>query len=93
MNVEVRASALRAPRCRPTASAAVPASSQSGISDFAPSSGHAAYERERTYSRKVERLLTKAVNLLDMECSRREGRGEDVAHIRAFIGEAQELSL
>lgn len=46
-----------------------------------------AYHREREYSRRIEARLSKAITLLRMECSRRELRGEDVAHIRAFIAE------
>lgn len=48
----------------------------------------AAYERERVYSATLERHLSRALMLLSMECSRRELRGEDVAHIRRFIAEA-----
>lgn len=48
----------------------------------------AAFNREREYSAGLERTLSKALTLLRMECSRREGRGEDVGHIRAFIVEA-----
>lgn len=48
----------------------------------------AAYERERDHSRRMETYLSKALLLLSMECSRRELRGEDVAHIRAFVAEA-----
>lgn len=48
----------------------------------------AAYERERAHARKLERTLSKALTLLRMECTRRELRGEDVAHIRQFITEA-----
>jgi hypothetical protein len=36
----------------------------------------------------MEKLLSNAVHLLSMECDRREHRGEDVAHIRAFCREA-----
>ena len=51
---------------------------------------YAAYERERDHSRRIERDLTRALQLLGMECDRREGRGEDVAHIRAFIERASQ---
>ncbi len=47
-----------------------------------------AYERERKHSRRMETYLAKALLLLGMECGRRELRGEDVSHIRKFIGEA-----
>ena len=50
---------------------------------------YAAYQRERAYSRKLEITLSKALTLLDLECARRELRGEDVAHIRQFIREAE----
>ena len=30
-------------------------------------------------------LLAKALQLLSMECDRREHRGEDISHIRSFI--------
>jgi hypothetical protein len=49
------------------------------------------YLREREHSRKLERLLSRATTLLDMECDRREARGEDVAHIRAFVKEARDV--
>jgi hypothetical protein len=48
-----------------------------------------AYLREREHSRKLERLLSRATTLLDMECDRREARGEDVGHLRRFILEAR----
>ncbi len=48
----------------------------------------AAYEREREWSRVIERRLSKALLLLRIEADRRELRGEDVSHIRKFIGEA-----
>lgn len=50
---------------------------------------NAAYNRERAYSKKLERLLSRAVALLDMETTRREIAGEDVAPLRAFIREAR----
>lgn len=46
---------------------------------------YAAYQREREHSRKLEQTLGKALELLRLECHRRELRGEDVSHIRAFI--------
>ena len=53
-----------------------------------PFNAFAAYRRERDYSRKLEDKLSRALLLLSSECSRRELRGEDVAHIRAFVSEA-----
>ena len=53
-----------------------------------PFDAFAAYTREREWAREVESRLTRALQLLGMECSRRELRGEDVSHIRAFIAEA-----
>lgn len=47
----------------------------------------AAYEREREYSKKLERALSDSLGLLTMECGRRELRGEDVAAVRQFIAE------
>lgn len=47
-----------------------------------------AYERERAYSRALEKKLDAALMLLGMECQRRELRGEDVAHVRDFIKSA-----
>ena len=58
---------------------------QTKIEPFNPM---AAYKHEREYSATLERHLSKALALLSMECSRRELRGEDVAHIRRFIAEA-----
>jgi hypothetical protein len=58
------------------------------ISKIAPFDAYAAYQRERDWSREVEKRLSKALMLLGIECDRRERRGEDVAHIRAFISEA-----
>lgn len=56
-----------------------------------PFDSFGAYQRERAHCRNLERTLSKALALLQMECSRREGRGEDVAHIRAFIKEAADV--
>lgn len=54
----------------------------------APFDPLAAYDRERAHARRIEHLLSRSLMLLGMECSRRELRGEDVSHIRAFIAEA-----
>jgi len=58
------------------------------IGSIEPFNAFAAYERERDWTRELETRLGKAMTLLRMECNRRELRGEDVAHIRAFIAEA-----
>lgn len=50
---------------------------------------YASYMKERAYSKRIERLLSRSLDLLEMECGRRERRGEDVAHIRAFVKEAR----
>ena len=52
-------------------------------------SDYGLYLREREYSAKLEKLLSRAVALLDMETHRRECAGDDVAHIRAFVKEAR----
>lgn len=54
-----------------------------------PFDSYAAYQREREYSRKVERQLSKALMFLEFSCDSREARGEDVSHLRAFIAEAR----
>ena len=53
-----------------------------------PFDAFAAYNRERDWARTVEQRLSKALALLRLECDRRDLRGEDVSHIRAFIAEA-----
>lgn len=53
-----------------------------------PFNSMAAYAREREHSRALETTLSRALTLLRIECGRRELRGEDVSHIRAFIAEA-----
>ncbi len=53
-----------------------------------PFDAYAAYQRERAHAGKIEATLSKALMLLRLECDRRELRGEDVAHIRAFLKEA-----
>ena len=58
--------------------------------EIKPFNSYAAYQQEREYSRGQERLLLRAILLLRSECDRREGRGEDVNHIRAFIREASQ---
>jgi hypothetical protein len=55
-----------------------------------PFDAYPAYERERAWARELETRLSKALALLRMECNRRELRGEDVAHIRAFITAASQ---
>ncbi len=60
------------------------------ISTLVPFNALKAYERERDHSRRMETYLAKALLLLGMECGRRELRGEDVSHIRKFIGEASQ---
>lgn len=59
-----------------------------GEPQIIPFNAMRAYERERDHSRRMETYLAKALLLLSMECSRRELRGEDVSHIRAFVSEA-----
>jgi len=49
----------------------------------------AAYERERAENRRLHGLLDRALILLNMETTRRELAGDDVAHIRGFISEAR----
>lgn len=61
------------------------------IEGIVPFNPFAAYERERAYSRKVEKMLARACDLLTLECDRREHRGEDVARIRAFVSRAREV--
>lgn len=58
-----------------------------------PFNAFAAYERERDYSRRVEALLSRSLALLEMETKRRALRGEDVAHLSAFIAEARAVEL
>ena len=53
-----------------------------------PFDSYAAYQRERSENRRIYDLLARSLTLLGSECSRREVRGEDVSHIRAFIKEA-----
>lgn len=55
-----------------------------------PFNAFAAYQREREWARTLENRLSRALTLLSMECTRREGRGEDVSHIRAFIEEVSQ---
>lgn len=50
---------------------------------------YASYLQERAYSKRIESLLSRSLALLEIECGRRELRGEDVAHIRAFVKEAR----
>jgi hypothetical protein len=47
--------------------------------------------REREYSAKLERLLSRAVALLESETDRRERAGDDVAHLRGFIREVRSV--
>lgn len=54
-----------------------------------PFNALAAYERGRDENRRLYDLLNRSLMLLDMECDRRELRGENVKHIRAFIKEAR----
>lgn len=54
-----------------------------------PFNSYAAYQREREYSRKIERQLSKALMFLEFSCNSREAQGEDVSHLRAFIAEAR----
>ena len=61
---------------------------QATITAEKPFDAYAAYQREREWTRTLEQRLFKACSLLRMECDRRELRGEDVAHIRAFVREA-----
>lgn len=56
-----------------------------------PFDAFAAYSRERAYSRQLEKALSASLNLLSTECDRRELRGEDVAHIRAFVSRQREI--
>ena len=58
------------------------------VTNILPFNALGAYEREREENRRIYSKLSKALTLLRMECSRRELRGEDVSHIRAFIAEA-----
>lgn len=44
-----------------------------------------AYLREREENRRLYKKLSAALELLTLECHRRELRGEDVAHVRDFI--------
>lgn len=53
-----------------------------------PFDSFAAYQRERAENRRIYDLLARSLSLLGSECSRRELRGEDASHIRAFIKEA-----
>ena len=52
---------------------------------------YAAYQRERDYSARLETLLAKALDLLSMETGRRKLRGEDVAHLEAFVASARKV--
>ena len=54
----------------------------------APFNAFAAYEREREENRRLYGMLFKAVTILRLDADRREARGEDVSHVRAFIKEA-----
>lgn len=56
--------------------------------EIVPFNSMKAFEREREYSLKLEKQLAKALMLLGMECDRRQMRGENVEHIRAFVREA-----
>ncbi len=53
-----------------------------------PFDAYAAYQAERTYSRRIEGYLSRALILLSMECGRHEMRGEDASVLRAFIKDA-----
>lgn len=55
-----------------------------------PFDSFAAYQRERAENQRLYGLLSRSLMLLGTECSRRELRGEDVSHVRAFIKEASE---
>jgi hypothetical protein len=50
--------------------------------------GHSATIANADYTGRRGDLLVKAIQLLSMECDRREQRGEDVSHIRAFCRNA-----
>ena len=50
-------------------------------------SQHAAYQRERDYSRRLEGLLSRAAIILASNADRLERRGVDVAHLRNFVRE------
>lgn len=63
------------------------------IDQYTATSGYAAYERERDYSRRLERLLDRSLALLGMETHRRRLAGEDVEGIEAFIAEARKAGL
>jgi hypothetical protein len=49
----------------------------------------ASWQRECAENDRLRKLLDRSLALLEMETHRRECAGEDVAHIRAFIGEAR----
>jgi hypothetical protein len=61
------------------------------VETFKPFNALAAYEAEREYSRKLERALSDALGLLDMECGRRALRGEDVESVRKFISDRRKV--
>jgi len=47
------------------------------------------YLSERKDHKRTRQFLDRSLTLLELECGRRELRGEDVGHIRSFIREAR----
>lgn len=56
-----------------------------------PFDAYGAYQRERAYSAKLEGALVKALDLMTMENRRRKLRGEDVAHLEAFVSQSRAI--
>lgn len=52
-----------------------------------------AYLRSRDENRKLYGLLSKSLVMLEIECNRRQLRGEDVSHVRDFISRARREAL
>lgn len=63
------------------------------VSKIVPANWYSQYEAERETNRKLYGLLDRSLILLETECSRRELRGEDVSHVRAFVANARKEAL
>jgi hypothetical protein len=58
---------------------------QARLADFKPFNSLAAYEEARERVRMLQGHLETTLGLLEMECGRRELRGEDTAYVRAAV--------
>ena len=63
------------------------------VSAIVPANWYRQYEAEHEENRKLYSWLDRSLTLLEVECRRRELRGEDVAHVRAFVANARKEAL